>query len=70
MTEDQAWRGAFLRGRHYARGSCEVSLADCLLLASAGEGDSVATADTSVVAVARAEGIEVAALPDTSGRRP
>ena len=70
VTEDQAWRGAFLRGRYYAGGSCEVSLADCLLLASAGNGDSVATADPSIGAVARAEGITVVALPDTSGHRP
>ncbi len=70
VTEEHAWRGAFLRGRHYARGSCEVSLSDCLLLAAAGGDDAVATADPSVVAVARAERIGVVALPDTSGRRP
>jgi PIN domain nuclease of toxin-antitoxin system len=70
VNEEHAWRGAFLRGRHYARRSCELSLADCLLLAAAGEDDSVATADPSIAAVARAEGIEVVGLPDTRGHRP
>ena len=62
VTEEQAWRGASLRARYYAPNTCEVSLADCVLLASAGEGDSVATSDPSVAAIARAEGIELAVL--------
>lgn len=70
VGEGAAWRGASLRARHYARDTCEVSLADCVLLASAGEGDAVATSDPSIATVARAEGIDVVALPDTRGRRP
>jgi PIN domain nuclease of toxin-antitoxin system len=70
VSEEHAWRGAVLRGRHYARRSCDVSLADCLLLAAAGEGDLVATADPSIGAVARAEGIGLVPLPDTRGHRP
>lgn len=70
VTEDEAWRGASLRARHYAKGACEVSLADCVLLASVGEGESIATSDPSVADVARAEDIGVVALPDTRGRRP
>lgn len=70
VTEDHAWRGARLRAQYYARGKCDVSLADCLLLAAPGEDDSVATSDPAVAAVARAEGIGLVALPDTSARRP
>jgi PIN domain nuclease of toxin-antitoxin system len=66
VTEEHAWRGALLRARHYSRGSCEVSLADCVLLAAPGEGDSVATADPSIVAVAGAEMIDAIVLPATS----
>lgn len=65
-----AWRGAHLRARYYHRTTCDVSLADCVLLASAGPDDSVATADPAVAAVARAEGIGLVALPDSSGQRP
>ncbi len=65
-----AWRGALLRARHYHRTTCAVSLADCVLLASAGPDDSIATADPAVAAVARAEGIGLVPLPDSSGQRP
>jgi hypothetical protein len=47
-----------------------VSLGDCFVLATAGPGDAVATADPVVAAVARAEGIGVESLPDSTGRRP
>jgi predicted nucleic acid-binding protein len=58
------------RARHYrARGSA-LSLPDCILLASAGPGDTIATADRPVIAAARAEGIAVVPLPDSRGRRP
>jgi PIN domain nuclease of toxin-antitoxin system len=67
---DIAWRGALLRARYYHRETCDLSLADCVLLASAGPDDSIATADTAVASVARAEGIELIALPNSSGQRP
>jgi PIN domain nuclease of toxin-antitoxin system len=67
---DIAWRGALLRARHYERNACALSLADCVLLASARRDDAVVTSDPAVAAVARAEGIDVIALPDSSGRRP
>ena len=70
VTQDHAWRGARLRARYYERERCEVSLADCVLLAAPGEDDSVATADPAVATVARAEGIGLVGLPDTSDRRP
>jgi len=65
-----AWRGASLRAAYYAKGTCELSLADCMLLASAAPGDKIATADPSIASVARAEGIELVPLPDSLGRRP
>jgi predicted nucleic acid-binding protein len=70
VADVDAWRAADLRLRHYKRRSSELSLADCLLLAGAREGDRIATADSSVLAAARAEGIGVAPLPDREGRRP
>ena len=65
-----AWRGALLRARYYHRVRCAISLADSVLLASAGPDDRIATADPAIAAVARAEGIGLIPLPDSSGRRP
>jgi PIN domain nuclease of toxin-antitoxin system len=70
LTAETALRAGLLRARHYVRRHCDVSLADCVLLTSAGQGDAVATADPAVASVARAEGIGLVALPDSSGRRP
>lgn len=70
VDERVAWDGAVLRAGHYDRNTCSVSLADCILLASAGRDDIVATADPAVAAVARAEGIELIALPDSAGQLP
>jgi rRNA-processing protein FCF1 len=57
--------------RRYHRTRAPLSLADCLLLAAArGAQAIVATADRPLAGAARAEGIEVAALPDSRGRRP
>lgn len=70
LDEEVAWRGALLRARHYHRKTCALSLADCALLASAGPDDSIATADPAVASVARAEGIGLVPLPDSSGQRP
>lgn len=70
LSANVAWRAAALRRTHYTRRTCEISLADSFLLATAGSDDSIATADPSVVDVARAEGLTVAPLPDSSGRRP
>jgi PIN domain nuclease of toxin-antitoxin system len=70
VADTVGWRAGLLRARHYRRTSCPVSLADCVLLASARPGERIATADPAVAAVARAEGIGLVPLPDTSGRRP
>lgn len=60
-----------LRAAHYQRRACEVSLADCAALATALVfGDALATADPALAAIARTEGVEVVALPDSQGRRP
>ena len=70
VAEADAWRAAELRSRHYRRRSSELSLADCFLLAAARDGESIATSDPAVAAAARAEGVDVVALPDSAGRRP
>ena len=60
-----------LRTVHYRRRSSELSLADCVLLATAEPGrDSVATSDAPVLRAARREGLGAITLPDASGRRP
>ena len=68
MDAPLAWRAAELRTRHYHRTRTPVSLADCALVAAAGPQDRVATSDAPVLRVARAEGIAVLALPDSTGR--
>jgi predicted nucleic acid-binding protein len=59
-----------LRIRHYDRRVRPLSLADCVLIAAAGDGDRIATADAPVAEAARAEGIAVVPLPDIAGARP
>jgi PIN domain nuclease of toxin-antitoxin system len=54
-----AWRAAALRFRHYGRRTSRVSLADCCLVAAASSTDSVVSGDRGVVAMARAEGLQV-----------
>lgn len=58
-----AERAAELRVRHYHRSRCPISLADAVLVASAGAGDRIATADADVLRVAAAEEIATVALP-------
>ena len=65
--EPVAWRAATIRARHYHRKDRDLSFADCILIASAGPEDVIATADGDVAGAARAEGIEVRKLP--SARR-
>jgi PIN domain nuclease of toxin-antitoxin system len=70
VDERTARDGADLRARRYHRTRAPLSLADCVLLAAASGADAVvATADRPLAGAARAEGIEVAALPDSRGRR-
>lgn len=56
------WRAGELRARHYDRATNPLSLADCVLLATAHDDDSIATADPGVLAVAAAEQIQTVAL--------
>ncbi len=67
---EAGYRAAQLRIACYRRRERALSLADCFLLAAAGSEDRIATADPVVAEVARAEGIEVVALPDSAGLRP
>lgn len=59
----RAQRAAIIRARHYQRAARPISLADAILVASAGPGDRIATADPDVLAVAEAEAVAVLALP-------
>lgn len=61
---DTARRAAEIRARHYHRASRPLSLADAVLIASAGSGDRIATADPHALAVAAAEGVDAIALPE------
>ena len=70
VTREQAERAADIRARYYHRRDRDVSLADCFVIAAAEPGDTVATSDRAVADVARAEGLEVLALPNARGRRP
>lgn len=58
-----AIRAAELRVRHHHGSACPISLADSVLVASAGPGDRIATPDPDVQRVAAAEKIETAVLP-------
>lgn len=58
-----ALRAAETRAKHYHRLSRPISLADAVLIASAKQGDRIATADPDVLAIADAEGIRTIVLP-------
>lgn len=62
----RARRAAAIRARHYHRTSRPISLADAILVASAGPGDRIATADPDVLAVAETEAIGTIILPSQS----
>jgi predicted nucleic acid-binding protein len=70
MPDETPWIAGRLRSRHHDRRRSPLSLADCVLLATAGPSDAIATADGPLAAAARAEGIDVIALVDAHGRRP
>jgi uncharacterized protein with PIN domain len=69
-TVEAAVRAGLRRARWYRRRAREVSLGDTFVLAAARPGDAIATADPVLAEIARAEGVDVKALPDSSGRRP
>lgn len=71
IGEPEARTAAALRQRHYRKGSSELSLADCVLLAAAvPRAATIATSDPPLAAAARTEGAPVEALPDSRGRLP
>jgi PIN domain nuclease of toxin-antitoxin system len=60
-----------LRARHDRKRQAGVSMADCVACRTALGGErGLATADPALAAMARAEGVQVVALPDSLGRRP
>jgi predicted nucleic acid-binding protein len=59
----RARRAAEIRSEHYDRSSRPISLADSVLLASAGQEDQIATSDPDVLAVAASEGIGSLSVP-------
>jgi predicted nucleic acid-binding protein len=63
LDVEHARRAAEVRAGYYHRSSCPLSLADAVLIASATQGDRIATADPHVLAVAGRERVEVLALP-------
>ena len=71
MWLTDARRAGSLRARHYDRRSANLALADCFCLATAMKLQAaVATADPALARAARAEGVEVISLPDSTGQRP
>jgi PIN domain nuclease of toxin-antitoxin system len=62
-----ARRAAEIRTSHYHRRHQDLSLADCVLLGAAGDGDRIATADGDVLTVAAKIGIGTIELPPSSG---
>jgi predicted nucleic acid-binding protein len=63
------WAGE-IRAAHYARDGMALSLADCMLLASAEGDDEIATSDAAVIETAGKLGIGTIPLLDSQGRRP
>lgn len=71
VGEPEARTAAALRRRHYRKGTSELSLADCLLLAAAvPRSAAIVTSDLPLATAARAEGVGVDPLPDSRGRLP
>jgi uncharacterized protein with PIN domain len=71
VDERRAWRAAEVRAGFYHRRSAEISVADCVLLATARPGvDAIATPDLPLLRIAGQLGVDVIPLPDSSGRRP
>jgi predicted nucleic acid-binding protein len=71
VDEEIGRLAGLLRARHWDRDRRPVSLADCVVLATGMvHREPVATSDAALVAVARAEGHPVIALPDSQGHLP
>lgn len=70
VDQRTAWRAGELHAAHYHRTRAPLSLADCLLLATAEPDDKVASADGAVIATAKKLEIDPIPLLDSRGRRP
>jgi PIN domain nuclease of toxin-antitoxin system len=57
-----------LRAKWFARKDSRVSLADCVVVATAGSAGRVATSDRGLFRMARGEGLEVVSLPRSRRR--
>jgi predicted nucleic acid-binding protein len=66
LDEHLARRAGELRVEYYHRSRSPLSLADVILIASARDGDRIATADPDVLATASSLGIETVELPGQS----
>ena len=64
-TAEAARRAGALRAQHYRKRTCELSLADCFLLAAVSPDDRVATSDGVVLRVAGLEGLGTVPIPAT-----
>lgn len=65
-TPEIATLAGSLRARHYRRRANAVSLGDCFVLATATPDGTIVTSDRSLARTARAQGIEVVAVPGGS----
>lgn len=65
-----AWRAGELHAEHYDRKRAPLSLADCVLLATAGAEDDIASSDGVVIEVAKKLGLGVIGLPASDGTMP
>lgn len=70
VNQHIAWRAGEIRSAHYDRNTRALSLADCILLATAEADDEIATSDGVVALTAGELGIGVIPLPDSNGNRP
>lgn len=70
LEQRSAWRAGELHAAHYHRTRSPLSLADCLLLATAEPGDKIASADGVVIATARKLKLATIPLLDSKGGRP
>jgi len=71
VDEEIGRLAGLLRARHWDRDRRPISMADCVVLATAIiRHEPIATADAALIGAARAEGHPVVILPDSRGRRP
>lgn len=70
VDSQTAWRAGEIRASHYRRKTAAISLADCVLLATAGPDDEIATSDRAVAATAKQLGIGLIPLLNSKGERP